>query len=262
MPLAASMRDVWKTYPMGGVDVHALRGISLDIAQGEYVAIMGASGSGKSTLLNLLGCLDRPTSGMILLDGVDVRQLDDDALSQLRAQRIGFVFQSYNLIPQLTVLENIEVPLYYSGHWNAKTRDRCRQLAEKVGLGKRLHHRPTQLSGGQQQRVAIARSLVNNPSFILADEPTGNLDSGMAEEIMTLLKQLHQEGKTIILVTHEADVGQQARRIIRLRDGHIQSDQLNPVRATATAPHELSKPTESHVSEDSFAMEMLERPRR
>ncbi len=232
--LAASLRNVWKTYPMDGVEVHALRGVSLEIRRGEYVAIMGASGSGKSTLLNLLGCLDRPTSGTILLDGVDVSQLNDNQLSELRARRIGFIFQSYNLIPQLTVLENIEVPLYYSGQWNAKTRARCRELAEKVGLGGRLHHRPTQLSGGQQQRVAIARSLVNNPSFILADEPTGNLDSATAEEILALIDQLHQEGKTIILVTHEPEVAQRAFRLIRIRDGRIQSDLPNPRFATST----------------------------
>ncbi|MCS7304465.1 MAG: ABC transporter ATP-binding protein [Thermoguttaceae bacterium] len=237
--LAASLRNVWKTYPMDGVQVHALRGISLDIRHGEYVAIMGASGSGKSTLLNLLGCLDRPTSGTILLDGVDISRLNDNQLSELRARRIGFIFQSYNLIPQLTVLENIEVPLYYSGCWNAKSRARCRELAAKVGLADRLHHRPTQLSGGQQQRVAIARSLVNNPSFILADEPTGNLDSATAEEILLLIDQLHQEGKTIILVTHEPDVARRARRLIRLRDGRIQSDQPNPT-FTASTSHQIS----------------------
>lgn len=236
IPLAISVRNVWKTYAMEGVEVHALRGVSLDVARGEYVAVMGASGSGKSTLLNLLGCLDRPTSGTILLDGMDVSRLSDNALSEVRARRLGFIFQSYNLIPQLTVLENIEVPLYYSGQWNARTRARCRELAEKVGLGERLHHRPTQLSGGQQQRVAIARSLVNDPSFILADEPTGNLDSATAEEILALIDQLHQEGKTIILVTHELDVAQRARRHIRLRDGRIQSDQSNPAFSPPRTP--------------------------
>ena len=247
-PLAASIRNVWKTYPMDGVEVHALRGVSLDIAQGEYAAIMGASGSGKSTLLNLLGCLDRPTSGTILLDGVDVSRLNDNDLSEVRACRIGFIFQSYNLIPQLTVLENIEVPLYYSGRWNAKTRARCRELAEKVGLAQRLHHRPTQLSGGQQQRVAIARSLVNDPSFILADEPTGNLDSATAEEILQLIEQLHQEGKTIILVTHEPDVAQRARRLIRLRDGRIQSDQPNPALAAVSSAPLSSNAAPPHAS--------------
>lgn len=240
--LAVSVRNVWKTYPMDGVEVHALRGVSLDIRRGEYVAIMGTSGSGKSTLLNLLGCLDRPSSGTILLDGLDISRLNDNQLSELRARRIGFIFQSYNLIPQLTVLENIEVPLYYSGQWNAKTRARCRELAKKVGLGDRLHHRPSQLSGGQQQRVAIARSLVNNPSLILADEPTGNLDSATAEEILLLIDQLHQEGKTIILVTHEPDVAQRAHRLLRIRDGRIQTDQLHP-RFASPGPKASEQPT-------------------
>lgn len=227
--LAASVRNVTKDYQMDGETVHALRGISFDVPEGDFVAIMGASGSGKSTLLNLLGCLDRPTSGTILLGDDDVTQLDDDRLSGIRASRIGFIFQSYNLIPQLTVLENIEVPLYYQGRLGAKERQRCRELAEMVGLGHRLRHRPSQLSGGQQQRVAIARSLVNDPYFILADEPTGNLDSVTSDEILELLESLHRSGKTIIMVTHEPDVGRRARRIIRLSDGRIQSDQrLDP----------------------------------
>jgi putative ABC transport system ATP-binding protein len=264
-PLAASVRNVWKTYPMDGVEVHALRGVSLDIARGEYVAIMGASGSGKSTLLNLLGCLDRPTSGTILLDGVDISKLNDNQLSELRACRIGFIFQSYNLIPQLTVLENIEVPLYYSGNWNAKTRARCRELAKKVGLGERLHYRPTQLSGGQQQRVAIARSLVNDPSFILADEPTGNLDSAAAEEILALIDQLHQEGKTIVLVTHEPDVAQRARRLVRLRDGRIQSDQPHPALAAPSGSAVVlsasgGRPQEAHSGSMSSACPEGSRP--
>jgi len=222
---AASVRNVTKDYQMDGETVHALRGVSFDVPEGDFVAIMGASGSGKSTLLNLLGCLDRPTSGTILLGDDDVTQLDDDRLSGIRASRIGFIFQSYNLIPQLTVLENIEVPLYYQGRLGPKERQRCRELAEMVGLGHRLRHRPSQLSGGQQQRVAIARSLVNDPYFILADEPTGNLDSVTSEEILELLESLNRSGKTIIMVTHEPDVGRRARRIIRLLDGMIQSDQ-------------------------------------
>ena len=185
---------------------------------------MGSSGSGKSTLLNLLGCLDRPTAGRILLGDDDVTRLNDDRLSEIRASRIGFIFQSYNLIPQLTVLENIEVPLFYQGPAHGQARSRSRELAEMVGLGDRLTHRPTQLSGGQQQRVAIARSLVNDPYFILADEPTGNLDSATTEEILSLLANLNRQGKTIIMVTHEPDVGDRTKRIVRLQDGRLDSD--------------------------------------
>jgi putative ABC transport system ATP-binding protein len=197
------------------------------VPEGDYVAVMGASGSGKSTLLNLLGCLDRPTSGSLYLGKEDVSTLDDDQLSEIRASRIGFVFQSYNLISQLTVIENIEVPLFYQGRLASHDRKRCIQLAEMVGLGDRLNHRPTQLSGGQQQRVAIARSLVNDPFFILADEPTGNLDSATTHEILDLLDGLSASGKTIIMVTHETDVGARAKRTIRLRDGEIQFDKRN-----------------------------------
>jgi putative ABC transport system ATP-binding protein len=207
--------------------VRALRGVTFDVPEGDYVAVMGASGSGKSTLLNLLGCLDRPTSGSLFLGDADVSQLDDDQLSEIRASRIGFVFQSYNLISQLTVLENIEVPLFYQGRLASHDRKRCIQLAEMVGLGDRLKHRPTQLSGGQQQRVAIARSLVNDPFFILADEPTGNLDSVTTHEILDLLDGLSASGKTIIMVTHEPEVGARAKRTIRLRDGEIQFDRRN-----------------------------------
>ena len=222
--LAASIQDVIKEYAMDSETVRALRGVSIDIPEGDYVAIMGASGSGKSTLLNLLGCLDRPTSGTILLGDDDVSRLSDDQLSEIRASRIGFVFQSYNLIQQLTVLENIEVPLYYQRRISARDRHRARELADMVGLGDRLTHRPTQLSGGQQQRVAIARSLINDPYFVLADEPTGNLDSATTQEILVLLGGLNREGKTIIMVTHEQDVGKQSKRIIRLKDGTVQSD--------------------------------------
>jgi len=224
---AACVRDLTKDYVLDGETVRAPRGVSLDVPEGDYVAIMGASGSGKSTLLNLLGCLDRPTAGSIMLGRDNVSQLDDDRLSEIRASRIGFVFQSYNLIPQLTVLENIEVPLFYQGRRALKLRARCRELAGMVGLGDRLNHRPTQLSGGQQQRVAIARSLVNDPYFILADEPTGNLDSTTTREILELLDQLNREGKTIIMVTHEPEVGARARRIIRLRDGLVILDAPN-----------------------------------
>jgi len=221
---AASVEDLTKDYVLDEEVVRALRGVTLDVPEGDYVAVMGASGSGKSTLLNLLGCLDRPTSGSIWLGEEDVSRLDDDRLSEIRASRIGFVFQSYNLIPQLTVLENIEVPLFYQGRLAGKDRRRCTELAELVGLADRLKHRPTQLSGGQQQRVAIARSLVNDPYFILADEPTGNLDSVTTIEILDLLDGLNAAGKTIIMVTHDPEVGTRAKRIVRLKDGRVQSD--------------------------------------
>ncbi len=225
MKLAAHIKDVTKDYVLDGETVRALRGVSIDIPEGDYVAVMGASGSGKSTLLNLLGCLDRPTTGTLILGTDDVSRLDDDQLSEIRASRIGFIFQSYNLIPQLTVLENIEVPLFYQGKLAAKLRSRCYELAEMVGLSDRLKHRPTQLSGGQQQRVAIARSLVNDPYFILADEPTGNLDSVTTREILNLLDDLNRAGKTIIMVTHEGAVGERAKRTIRLMDGMVESDE-------------------------------------
>ena len=231
---AAYLEGVTREYALKGETVRALRGVDLSVPERDYVAIMGASGSGKSTMLNLLGCLDRPTRGKILLGVDDVTQLDDWHLSEIRATRIGFVFQSYNLISQLTVLENIEVPLFYQARRRntAETKARCADLASMVGLGDRLNHRPTQLSGGQQQRVAIARSLVNNPYFILADEPTGNLDSTTTGEILDLLDRLNDEGRTIILVTHEGDVGLRSRRIVRLYDGLIDHDErLRPIPA-------------------------------
>ncbi|NMC21800.1 MAG: ABC transporter ATP-binding protein [Thermogutta sp.] len=245
MRLAASVQNLVKEYHLSGEVVHALRGVSFDVPEGDYVAIMGASGSGKSTLLNLLGCLDHPTSGSLFLGDENIADASDDRLAELRAGRIGFVFQSFNLIPQLTVLENIEVPLYYQGRLGRRDRDRCRELAQLVGLGDRLNHRPTQLSGGQQQRVAIARSLVNDPFFILADEPTGNLDSATTEEILALFDQLNAAGKTIVLVTHEIDVGKRARRIIRLKDGRIESMIENPPSARPAAAAALSPLPES-----------------
>jgi putative ABC transport system ATP-binding protein len=225
MNLAANVDSVTKEYFLGGETVRALRGVDLQVPEGDFVAIMGPSGSGKSTLLNLLACLDHCTAGTIHLGGEDITHADDDRLSELRASRIGIVFQAYNLVPQLSVLENIEVPLFYQGRVNQEGRSRCRELAAMVGLADRLRHRPTQLSGGQQQRVAIARSLVNDPYFILADEPTGNLDSATAEEILRLLIQLNNEGKTIIMVTHEPEVGRRTRRMVMLRDGRIQTDE-------------------------------------
>ncbi|MFN4258752.1 MAG: ABC transporter ATP-binding protein [Gemmataceae bacterium] len=240
MSAVARVVNLVKNYYLESVVVRALRGVSLTVAEGDFVALMGPSGSGKSTLLNLLGCLDRPTSGHYFLGGQDVALMDDDQLSEVRSRYLGFIFQSYNLIPQYTVVENIEVPLLYQGsRLSAATRRRCVELAELVGLGSRLDHRPMQLSGGQQQRVAIARALVNDPHVILADEPTGNLDSKTSDEIMELLTRLNQSGKTIIMVTHENDIADWARRVVRLRDGHIESDTRNddrePTAALSTA---------------------------
>jgi putative ABC transport system ATP-binding protein len=231
MPHIARVVDLVKNYYMESVVVQALRGVTLDFDEGEFVALMGPSGSGKSTLLNLLGCLDRPTSGQYFLGEDDVSELDDDQLSEARSNYLGFIFQSYNLLPQYTVIENIEVPLLYQGaKLSSATRERCVALAELVGLGERQDHRPMQLSGGQQQRVAIARALVNDPHVILADEPTGNLDSRTSDEIMVLLSELNDAGKTIIMVTHENDIAAWAKRVVRMRDGHIESDVLNEQR--------------------------------
>jgi putative ABC transport system ATP-binding protein len=228
MPAVAEVIDLYKDYFLGPEPVHALRGLNLSFEEGDFVALMGPSGSGKSTLLNVLGCLDRPTRGDYLLAGQNVAHMEDDDLSEVRSKYLGFIFQSYNLLPPYTVVENIEVPLLYMGsRLNAETRERCIRLAEMVGLGDRLDHRPNQLSGGQQQRVAIARSLVNDPQVILADEPTGNLDSRTSDEIMEMLTQLNRGGKTIIMVTHENDIAAWARRVIRLRDGVVESDVRN-----------------------------------
>lgn len=236
MSFAARLDDLKKNYVLKSETVQALRGVSFAVPTGDFVAIMGPSGSGKSTLLNLLGCLDKPSSGSYFLGDDDVARMNDDQLSWVRATRIGFIFQSYNLIQQYTVVENIEVPLFYQGRLNAKARQRCRELAHMVGLGERLNHRPTQLSGGQQQRVAIARSLVNDPYFILADEATGNLDSKTSEEILTMFQRLNDEGRTIIMVTHEDDVAAHAKRIIRLRDGLLQTDVTNDKRTILPQP--------------------------
>jgi putative ABC transport system ATP-binding protein len=227
-PPIARVVDLVKNYYLESVTVRALRGVSLNFLEGDFVALMGPSGSGKSTLLNLLGCLDRPTTGEYFLGDESVADMDDDQLSEVRSRYLGFIFQSYNLLAQYTVVENIEVPLLYQGaKLNAQTRERCIRLAGTVGLGDRLDHRPMQLSGGQQQRVAIARALVNDPHVILADEPTGNLDSKTSVEIMTLLTELNKAGKTIIMVTHENDIAAWARRVVRMRDGHIESDVRN-----------------------------------
>src|SRR6185503_13735758 len=216
--------SVRKNYRMGLVTVEALRGVTFNIEAGEYISIMGPSGCGKSTLLNLLGCLDRPTDGRYLLGDEDVSQMNDDSLSAVRGARLGFVFQSYNLIQQLTVVENIEIPLYYQGRHEDESRELARSLAARVGLEERFDHKPFELSGGQQQRVAIARALVNDPLVILADEPTGNLDSKSGKEILALFDELHEQGKTLILVTHDSKVAERSYRAIRLSDGQIESD--------------------------------------
>ncbi|MFO0920887.1 MAG: ABC transporter ATP-binding protein [Pirellulales bacterium] len=244
--LACSIRELKKEYVLKGETVRALRGVTFDVPEGDYVAIMGPSGSGKSTLLNMLGCLDQPTSGSLFLGEDDVARMSDNELAEIRSKRIGFVFQSYNLIQQLTVVENIQVPLFYQGRLGPKEQARCIELAKMVGLSQRLDHRPTQLSGGQQQRVAIARSLVNDPYFILADEPTGNLDSRTTEEILQLFERLNNEGRTIILVTHEDEVSKRAKRVVRLKDGLVQWDKLNSqeVREEAAAYAIANMPAE------------------
>lgn len=220
------LENVEKIYRIGQMDVPALRGITLEIRRGEFFGLLGPSGSGKSTLMNLIGCLDRPTRGRYWLDGTNVEALDDNTLSEYRLRHLGFVFQSFNLIPQLTVLENIELPMYYRGVPPAESRARAGALAELVGLGDRVRHRPAELSGGQCQRVAIARALANDPPVILADEPTGNLDTHTGLQIMELLCALNREGRTIILVTHEADIAAFARRRIWLRDGRIEREEI------------------------------------
>jgi putative ABC transport system ATP-binding protein len=220
-----------KTYVMGAAEVHALRGVSLRIDRNEYVAIMGPSGSGKSTLMNMIGCLDTPTSGTYLLEGQSVREMSDRQLAEVRNKRVGFVFQTFNLLPRATVLANVELPLVYGGVGKAERRKRAADAIAMVGLSDRINHQPNELSGGQRQRVAIARALVSNPSIILADEPTGNLDSATGEEIMNVVDELHARGQTVILVTHEDHIAAHARRVIRLRDGMIEQDEVRPAAA-------------------------------
>ena len=224
------VRDVHKTYQMGTVSVPALRGVSVCVERGEYVAVMGASGSGKTTLMNILGCLDTPTSGVYRLNGLDVRGIDEDTLADLRNRFIGFVFQSFNLIPRTRAIANVELPLSYGGVPGRLRRERALEAMQAVGLGDRLNHAPAELSGGQQQRVAIARALVTNPAMILADEPTGNLDTASGAEVLGLFECLSDTGRTIILITHEEEVAAHARRVIRVRDGRIVDDSRNPVR--------------------------------
>lgn len=219
------IKKLEKIYRLGTVEVPALRGVDLGIQQNEYVAIMGPSGSGKSTLMNIIGCLDTPTDGSYGFGGEDVSKMDDDKLAEIRNRKIGFVFQTFNLLPRATALHNVELPLIYSGVSSAKRKELAKEALERVGLGDRVNHKPNELSGGQRQRVAIARALINNPSIILADEPTGNLDTKTGEEIMQIMSELHDQGHTIILVTHEEYIAEHSNRIIRLRDGLIESDQ-------------------------------------
>lgn len=220
-----SMIDIWKTYQMGVEELHALRGVTFDVSKGEYVAIIGPSGSGKSTLMNLIGCLDSPTRGEYWLNGSLVSEMSDDELARIRNKEIGFVFQTFNLLPRATALHNVELPLIYAGVRAAERHEKAKAALEAVELGDRIYHKPNELSGGQRQRVAIARALVNHPSILLADEPTGALDSKTSVEIMTLFEKLHSEGNTIIIVTHEPDIAQRAHRIISIRDGQIEHDE-------------------------------------
>lgn len=232
-----STRHIKKTYVMGTEKVHALNGVDIDIAQNEYVALMGPSGSGKSTLMNLLGLLDTPTSGDYLLKNILVSELNDSELATIRNKQIGFVFQTFNLLPRLSALENVALPLVYSGQSKRKRLEKAEEVLIKVGLGDRIDHKPNELSGGQRQRVAIARALVNDPAIILADEPTGNLDTKTSIEIMAILERIHDNGNTIILVTHEPDIAEHAHRIIRLRDGVLESDSRNHSISKASDPN-------------------------
>src|SRR3954452_23216091 len=216
--------DLWKTYVMGSEEIHALRGVSISIERGEYVAIMGPSGSGKSTLMNLVGCLDTPSQGSYLLNGKQVSQMNDNELARIRNEEIGFVFQTFNLLPRASALQNVELPLVYAGVPSKDRHERAKTALEKVELGQRMSHKPNELSGGQRQRVAIARALVNNPSILLADEPTGTLDSKTGLEIMALFARLHESGNTIVLVTHEAEIAAYAHRTIHIRDGEVEKD--------------------------------------
>ncbi len=224
MSALVEIRDICKVYNPGENEVRALDHVNVEIEEGEFVAIIGQSGSGKSTLMNMLGCLDVPTSGTYRLHGQDVSGLSDDELSDIRNREIGFIFQGFNLIPNLTALENVELPLIYRGVGKKERNELSRRALDKVGLAHRIHHKPSEMSGGQQQRVAIARAIAQAPPVILADEPTGNLDSGSSKEIMEILKELHREGRTVILITHDNDIALQARRVIKIKDGRIESD--------------------------------------
>jgi putative ABC transport system ATP-binding protein len=247
------VHDVAKIYELGQIRVRALRGVSLRIDSGDLVAIMGSSGSGKSTLMNILGCLDAPTSGRYEIDGVDVSQMDEDELSDLRNRKIGFVFQSFNLVPRTSALVNVELPLAYAGLRGAERRARAERALRSVGMLDRMRHQPAELSGGQQQRVAVARAIVTNPSLILADEPTGNLDSHSSEDVMRIFARLNEEGRTVVLITHEPDVAGQAKRVIRLSDGEVVEDRR--FREVHEPPPELSGQKSSHVPLDATTAE-------
>jgi putative ABC transport system ATP-binding protein len=238
MAALLEIRDLKKTYTLGSVQINALNGVSLDIHRNEYVALMGPSGSGKSTLMNLLGCLDTPSAGTYVLNGRDVSAMTENELAEIRNREIGFVFQTFNLLARLSGVDNVALPLIYAGASKADRTKRAEAMLEAVGLGKRSRHKPNELSGGERQRVAVARALINDPSIILADEPTGNLDTKTSYEIMGLFERIHREGNTVILVTHEEDIAAHAHRIIRLRDGRIEQDAANPnpVTVSATAP--------------------------
>ncbi|MEY4593686.1 MAG: hypothetical protein RIQ47_96 [Bacteroidota bacterium] len=231
------LNSISKSYPIGGEVVHALRSITLKIEKGEYVALMGPSGSGKSTLMNILGCLDSPSGGTYILNGKEVSKMSDNELADIRNKEIGFIFQTFNLIPRSTALDNVALPLVYSGTKKEERIARAQKALEDVGLSDRSTHKPNELSGGQRQRVAVARALVNNPSIILADEPTGNLDSKTSQEIMNLFEEIHQKGNTVIVVTHEEDIARHAHRIIRIKDGLVDSDQPNSARTSVTPMH-------------------------
>src|SRR5580693_7733645 len=248
-PPVIRVHEVSKTFDLGEIHVHALRNVSLEIRTGDLVGIMGSSGSGKSTLMNILGCLDIPTSGRYLIDGVDVSHMDEDDLADLRNRKIGFVFQSFNLVPRTSALMNVELPLAYAGLRGAERRKRAERALRSVGMGHRLNHQPSELSGGQQQRVAVARAIVTNPTLILADEPTGNLDSHSTEDVLRIFARLNQEGRTVVLITHEPDVAEQSKRVIRLSDGRIVEDHRTlgvhdppPMVRSQKSAHEPTRP--------------------
>jgi putative ABC transport system ATP-binding protein len=253
-PLAIQVREVTKTYELGQIKVRALRSVSLQIERGDFVAIMGSSGSGKSTLMNILGCLDIPTTGSYLIDGVDVSSLDEDDLSDLRSRKIGFVFQSFNLVSRTSAIANVELPLAYAGIDRATRRRRAEDALGAVGMANRLHHQSSELSGGQQQRVAVARAIVTNPTLILADEPTGNLDSHSTEDVLRIFTRLNAEGRTVVLITHEPDIAEQAKRVVSLSDGKIVEDRR--VAGVHEAPRVLRKLKSAHHSTEVSAQEV------
>jgi putative ABC transport system ATP-binding protein len=253
MTLALDVREVTKTYELGRIRVRALREVSLQAERGDFVAIMGSSGSGKSTLMHILGCLDVPTSGSYLVDGVDVSSLDEDDLSDLRSRKIGFVFQSFNLVSRTSALANVELPLAYAGLDRATRRRRSEDALRAVGMANRLHHQPSELSGGQQQRVAVARAIVTNPTMILADEPTGNLDSRSTEDVLRIFARLNGEGRTVVLITHEPDVAEQAKRVVSLSDGRVLEDRR--VIAAHDAPPVLGRLKSAHRAPEALAQE-------